>query len=586
MAKDGLRLPYGITDFMKIRREGYYYCDKTQYIPLLEQDHFIIFLRPRRFGKSLLLNVLDAYYNVKYADRFDELFSGLAIGDTPTPLRGSYLVLKFNFSTVDSNPRNVQESFHENVMATLRSFVRAYASHLPDGAGQRIMADGVTMPGALTALFDEVQTAGQRLYVMIDEYDNFANSLMTIDENGYNEAMHGEGYVRLFYNVLKAGTTANDAAIDRIFITGVSPLCLSDVTSGFNIGINYSLEPDFNGMAGFTEKEAREMLSYYSRGGDVFRHTVDELVEVMRPYYDNHCFSDVAARRGEHMFNSNMVLYFIKKYMGNYGEIPKQMLDPNARSDYNKVRMMVKVERSFGDRSRLMQDIVNNGYHDGDLTAEFRLNELTQPDKMASLLFYLGLLTYGQAVGMTTLVVANEAMREQYRDYLATCYAATVDWRTDINTMNRLWGSWSRDGLWRPMVEYIASVMHDNDSVRDHSRDGEAFVKGFMLAHICAGQGYLVQTEREAGHGYSDITLTPIREDYRHALVLELKYCRPGSADADVERLRSEAVAQVARYAADKGLKKGQEAKGKKLHAGVAVFRGWTLEVVEDVKID
>ncbi len=590
MASSKKLIPYGISDFEKIRLENYYYVDKTEYIRSLEEYNYVLFLRPRRFGKSLLVNMLKAYYDVNYADKFEALFGNLAIGRKPTERRNSYLMLSFNFSGVDSRPELVQESFNCSVTAAIKRFLNSYRDRLGQDAFRRVIDETTNCAETLAALSAVVSEAGQKMYVTVDEYDNFANTLMTIDESVYQNVLHADGFIRYFYNVLKESTTDNNAAIDRIFITGVSPLCLSDVTSGFNIAANISTDPRFNAMAGFKENEVSAMLNTLIGERPSSRQDLESVATLMKSYYDNYCFCEDAAEDGEHIFNSDMTLYFIDKYISRGGKAPSNMLDPNVRQDYSKIRMMVRYESKFGNKSCRMQTILNNGYTLTPLNTEFQISELTDEKNLVSLLFYLGLLTYGkikiEGHGMTSeaigLTVANEAMRQQYGTYLSNAYGEALQWRTDNDTMDNLWVNWSYFGQWHPLISYIASVMHDNDSVRDFSPDGEQFVKGFMLAHLCNGNGYIVRTEAEMGHGYSDLYLYPIATEYHHALVLEIKYVKPTATDAEVETKRKEALTQVVKYVSDSRLQIEARAKGWSLTSAIAVFRGWKAEVVEE----
>ena len=302
-------LPYGMSDFATIRKENRYYVDKTMFIPKLEEFKYQMFLRPRRFGKSLMLNMLAAYYDVAMKDSFDELFGGLYIGENPTEERNKYLILKFNFSGIDPDETKVQDSFNTNVLDTLVSFAKKYKDLLPEGTASKI-ANETKSNDAFTKLTNIIQLAGLQIYAIIDEYDNFANTMLADSESNYMNLTHGDGFFRLFFNNLKAATTENDAAVSRIMISGVTPLTLSDVTSGYNIGMNISADSQFNSLAGFTETEFRQMLEYYHDTTGVFHHTVDELIEITKPWYDNNCFSTKSVDE-ERMYNSDMGLYVL-----------------------------------------------------------------------------------------------------------------------------------------------------------------------------------------------------------------------------------------------------------------------------------
>lgn len=387
---------------------------------------------------------------------------------------------------------------------------------------------------------------------------------------------HADGFFRLFFNILKAGTTMNDAPIDRMFITGVSPLCLSDVTSGFNIGSNYSLDFRLNSAIGFSETEVRNMLAYYEHETGVFKHSVDELVGIMKPYYDSNCFA-VECVNDERMFNSDMALYFLKEYVRKNGSLPDQMIDTNISTDYNKMKMLVRFERRFEQKSRLLQKITLQGWWRSELVREFSLGDLLKPSNVVSLLYYMGLLSWGpDERGRAVFVIPNEVVRQQYYHYMTECYAHTIDWQPDVAVLDELWSGFAYDGDCEALLAYLASLVKENSSVRDFGPEGEAFVKGFMLSHLCRTSSYYAQSEREASKGYMDIFLEP-RTDVDHGVIIELKYCKASAPDSEVKSLLDDAVSQADRYAVDHSLLSRAAARNWTLHRAAMVFRGWSL---------
>ena len=289
------RLPYGMMNFEDIRLENYYYVDKTAFIPMIEQaDRFFFFIRPRRFGKSLTLNLLQHYYDVRAKDKFDTLFGDLYIGQHPTHDRNSYLVLKLNFSGIIGELNNYRQGLDAHCQTMFDYFCDIYADYLPQGIKEKLdEKDGAVEQ--LEYLYTECQKTNQKIYLFIDEYDHFTNAILSDagSLHRYTDETHKESYLRAFFNKVKAGT---DSCIKRCFITGVSPVTMDDLTSGFNIGTNYSLTPEFNAMMGFTEEEVREMLTYYSTNSP-FHHSVDELIEIIKPWYDNYCFAKESLER-------------------------------------------------------------------------------------------------------------------------------------------------------------------------------------------------------------------------------------------------------------------------------------------------
>ena len=524
--------------------------------------------------------MLEAYYDVLRANDYEANFGGLDIYKQTTPKQGKYMIMKFNFSTIDSNEGNVEQSFNEKTYDTIIKFIRRYKEYLPKETAEYVAQANGKCDLALSKLFEVAENCPYKIYVLIDEYDNFANTLFSTNEDAYRNLTHGDGFFRLFFNVLKAMTTANDAPVDRIFITGVSPLTLSDVTSGFNIAANLSINAQMNDTMGFSESEVRQMLEYYRKETGVFQHTVDELITIMKPYFNNYCFSKKAINK-ERVFNTDMVLHFLRNYIMEEGSLPDNMLDPNITTDFFKMEKMVKIERSFGEKSQIIQRILNEGKTAFELNPEFSIAELTHASVLKSLLFYMGLLSFGtDENGYPAFVVPNNAVRIQYSRYLEKCYANTIGWRTDIAKISSLWNKLSFEGDCKPYIQYLASVMHDFSSERDFNAQGAAFVKGFMLSHFCKNTNYTVYTELEANHGFTDLYLEPLGTK-RYAYMIELKYCNFNSSDEVVAKLKADAESQLQRYLADHRINERCAERKWELQTAVVVFRGWKLEVLE-----
>ena len=573
-------LPYGMSDFATIRKENRYYVDKTMFIPKLEEFKYQMFLRPRRFGKSLMLNMLAAYYDVVMKDSFDELFGGLYIGDNPTEERNKYLILKFNFSGIDPDETKVQDSFNTNVLDTLVSFAKKYKDLLPEGTASKI-ANETKSNDAFTKLTNIIQLAGLQIYAIIDEYDNFANTMLADSESNYMNLTHGDGFFRLFFNNLKAATTENDAAVSRIMISGVTPLTLSDVTSGYNIGMNISADSQFNSLAGFTETEFRQMLEYYHNATGVFHHTVDELIEITKPWYDNNCFSEDSID-DDRMYNSDMGLFFIREYIKKNGKIPENMVDSNISSDYNKMTKLIRFEQQFGEKTSLIQRINNDGYIYGTIKPEFALNDLDRYENLVSLMFYMGLLSVGaHQAGRTKLIIPNSTVRQQYFRYMQRNYDTFVSWKTDDNIMSDLGYSLAWKGEHERFFRYIASCMKDATKNNDFNKYGEAFVKGFFLCQFGVNLNYFTPfTEQELDHGYSDLYLKP-RIGTPHGYIIELKYCKHSSTPAEVKALLEQARVQLPNYINAKHLTTEAKDGNWTLHPIILVFKGWELAEYE-----
>ena len=579
------RLPYGLSDFPRLISEDYYYVDKTRYIELLEnQPNFLFLLRPRRFGKSLFMAMLETYYSVDYRERFDELFSGLYIGQHPTPSRNKYLALRFNFSEVSSNPDEVERSFKAYCCMVIKDFIIGHEALLGSDVWKVVREDDTDPSAMLSALNRHISRTGcPHIYLLIDEYDNFTNTLLaTYGTERYRRTTHGEGFIREFFNTIKAATTGPGAAIDRLFITGVSPVTMDDVTSGFNIGTNISLLPQFNGIVGFTTEEVREMTAYYREAGvlpsDV---SVDGLLEEMKPWYDNYCFS--SRKAGEHMFNSDMALYYLNNYIQQQMP-PEAMVDNNIRTDYGKLRHLVQVDRRLGKNTSVIQQLVSEGRVTASISTSFPAERMVETDNFTSLLFYFGMLSIqGTDFGDTILGIPNLTVREQLYTYLVEAYRNASLFALDLSVLSDLVKGMALHGEWEPVFRYFAAELERQSAVREFI-EGEAHVKGFLLAYLGLTRGYTILPEHESSKGYADFYMMPDLQrqpDIAYSYLVEVKYARRDAIPTELSALKAQAAGQLRRYAADE---KVQKSKGHTtLRLLTLLFRGWELEAEEVV---
>lgn len=573
-------LPYGMMNFADIRLDNYYYVDKTSFIPVIEQsDRFFFFIRPRRFGKSLTLNMLQHYYDVRTRDKFDALFGDLYIGKHPTRDRNSYLVLYLNFSGISGELHNYRQGLDAHCNTSFDYFCDIYAEYLPKGI-KEVLNEKAGAVEQLDYLYHQCELAGQQIYLFIDEYDHFTNAILSDAESihRYTEETHKEGYLRAFFNRVKAGTYSS---IKRCFITGVSPVTMDDLTSGFNIGTNYSLTPKFNAMMGFTEDEVREMLTYYSTKAP-FHHTVDELIEFMKPWYDNYCFAQECYDQPT-LYNSNMVLYFVKNYIDNNGKAPRNMIESNIRIDYEKLRMLIRKDKEFAHDASIIQTLVSQGYITGELKDGFPAANIVDSDNFVSLLYYFGMLTVsGTYKGKTKLIIPNQVVREQLYTYLLNTYNE-ADLSFNNHEKDELSSALAYDGAWQSYFDYIADCLKRYASQRDKQK-GESFVHGFTLAMTAQNRFYRPISEADTQSGYVDIFLSPMLEiypDMSHSYIIELKYARYKDPESRVEELRAEAIAQTNRYADTDRVKNAIGTT--QLHKIVVVYKGMEMRVCEEV---
>ncbi len=574
------RIPYGMMNFEDVRKEDCYYVDKTPYIEEVEASNkYFFYIRPRRFGKSLTLSMLQNYYDVNKEDKFEQLFGNLYIGKHPTPERNKYLVLWLDFSSVAAGLDDYKDGLDANCNLAYNDFCDVYQSLLPKGIKEEMnKLDGCV--DQLLFLCREANKAGQQIYLFIDEYDHFTNKILGEPQHmtSYRKQTHGEGYLRLFFDAVKSATATS---LKRVFVTGVSPVTMDDLTSGFNIGTNYSLSADFNEMTGFTEEEVRDMLTYYSTVCP-FRHSVDELIKTMKPFYDNYCFALQSYGRVT-MYNSVMVLYFIDQYISNGYEIPMDMIEENIRIDYNKLRMLIRHDKEFANDASIIQRLVTQGFVTGTLKKGFPAESINDPDNFVSLLFYFGMITIaGTYRGKTKFVIPNEVVREQIYAYLLSTYQEN-ELTYDKHEKGELESALAYDGDYRSYFAYIADTIKQYSSQRDRQK-GEAYVHGFTLAMTCQNMFYRPVSELDNQGGYADIFLRPLLENYpdlEHSYIVELKYCKADATDEQVEKLKADAIEQVNRYADSEVVR--TDVRNTRLHKLVVIFRSVDMVVCEEI---
>ena len=551
MKQNVKRLPYGINDFEAVIEQNQYYVDKTMYLPLLEnQPSNIIFIRPRRFGKSIFLSMLHAYYDCSKKEKFQTLFGDLWVGKHPTPLQGRYQVLHLDFSYVGGSIDKLEENFDMYLRVKLDGFMRIYQEfYLTDFKEKFFKTDSATEKLAL--LQDETATKGIPLYLIIDEYDNFTNTVLNEQgENVYWAITHADGFYRDVFKKFKG-------MFERIFITGVSPVTLDDVTSGFNIGWHISTKPEFNQMLGFSLEEVRKMFAYYKEvGGIPATSDIEVMIDEMKPWYDNYCFSEDALKNQSKVFNCDMVIYYLRNYMDR-GEAPKQMIDPNTMTDYNKMKKLLQLDKLDGDRKGIIRTIAETGQIVTSLENTFPASRLTNPQTFTSLLFYYGMLTIKDTFGdMLILGIPNNNVRKQYYGYLLEQYQEEKF--VDLTQMKILFTYMALEGKWRDALEAMAKAYEDVSSVRD-GIESERNLQGFFMAYLNLNNYYYTAPELELNHGYCDFFLLPNLTHYstKHSYILELKVLPKKDYEAKPEDGKlskaevqwQEAEKQIKRYA-------------------------------------
>lgn len=567
------RIPYGVSNFVDVIEQNQYYVDKTMYLPLLEDQPSNLFLiRPRRFGKSIFLSMMSAYYDIARKDDFERLFGNLWIGSHPTRLQGTFQIMSFDFSRVGGSREQLEVNFQIYCTGELNIFMNKYHDFYSDHIRAQFEA-APTFEAKLQVILGEAHLRNYPLYLIVDEYDNFTNVVLNEHgENVYHTLTHADGFYRNAFKKFK-GT------FDRILMMGVSPVTLDDLTSGFNIGWNISTKQQFNTMLGFSETDVRQMFQYY-KDREQLKGDIDEMITEIKPWYDNYCFSKPSLTCDPKMFNCDMVLYYLRNYM-DLGKSPKEMIDPNTRTDYNKMKKLIRLDKLDGNRKGVLRKITEEGQIITTLTTTFPAIDITKPEIFPSLLFYYGMLTITATRGnYLVLSIPNNNVRKQYYEFLLEEYQDNR--HINLNDLGLMYYEMAYEGHWRETMEFIAHAYKENSSVRS-SIEGERNLQGFFTAYLSTNAYYLIAPELELNHGYCDLFLMPdlIRYDVKHSYIIELKYLSTKDSEAKAEAQWQEAVEQIKGYAV--GAKVRQMVHGTELHCIVMQFRGWELERVEEV---
>ncbi len=569
------RIPYGESDFQRIRRNRWLYVDKSRFLRRLEEERYVFLIRPRRFGKSLWVSLLENYYDRFWADRFEATFAGTDVGQHPTGEQSRYVVLRFDFSAVDDRLETLEREFETYCMIELRGTLERHPDLFPETARKRILAP----PSIATKLAELFRYAGDHdiaLYVLIDEYDNFANTVLAHHgAEAYHSFTHGGGFYRNFFATLKAATARSGGGLERLFIIGVSPITMDDVTSGFNIGKNISLHPDFNEMVGFTEEEVRRLVETY-RGRGVFNQDVETAMGIMGQWYNGYRFAEDA---DNDLYNTDMVLYYLDQSIPNR-RVPKYLIDTNVRIDYGKLRHLLVAGRQLNGNFDLLRNVIGDEQVDTDIQPGFPLKDLTRPENFLSLLHYFGLLSIREVVdGVPRLAIPNQTVKRLMYGFLRDAYRDVEVFSVNLFRFEQLMMAMANRGEWRPVLEFLSEAIARQTGIRDYIA-GEKVIQGFLAAYLSVTGYYVFRSEAEMGKGHADIALEPLVARYPHlrrGYLIELKYLkRSEPADqAAVTAAAADARAQLARYLADQRL--ARQFPGVRFTGLIVVFHGWEL---------
>ena len=582
------QVPYGVADFATVIEQNLYYVDKTMFIPELEkQPRNLFFIRPRRFGKSIFLSMLYSYYDCTQSHKFQSLFGNLWIGQHPTPLQGKYQVLFLDFSQITGNIDKLETKFNSYLSINLDAFVRQYSDYY-QAEMEEILAQE-DFEEKMELIFKAAKAHQYHLYLIIDEYDNFTNVILNErGENVYHAITHVDGFYRDVFKKFKGN-------FERIFMMGVSPVTLDDVTSGFNIGWNISIKPEFDEMLGFSTTDVVEMFTYYKEHGSIpVDSDIDAIVNDMKPWYDNYCFAKQALKKKTRMFNCDMVLYYLRNYM-DAGCPPEEMIDPNTRTDYGKMKKLLQFDKLDGERKGIIRKIAEEEQIVTQLYESFSAYQIPKAEIFPSLLFYYGMLTIKGTRGSKLILgIPNNNIRKQYYGYLEEEYQAKA--YVDVNQLTDYYYDMAYDGKWEEGLRFMADAYAKVSSVRD-GIEAERNLQGFFMAYLNLNDYYITAPELELNHGYCDFFLLPDLTHYasQHSYILELKvlskkdfsaivegeFTEDGKPMTKAEKQWREALDQIHRYAEAPRVEALRQ--GTKLHLIIMQFEGWELKRMEEV---
>lgn len=540
-----IKLPYGISNFKSLREQNYIYIDKTSYIAILESlgGKYLFYTRPRRFGKSLFLSVLEHYYGLEHENKFTALFAGLHIGQHPTVIRNSYFVLKLNFSGLNTEDQwALESSFRLAFKDALITFFNKYSDFFAEAAMYKeTIHHKEDFRSLWSLLFEAVRDSGYKIYLIIDEYDHFANDIIAMGDGAfYKQIVRAAGFVRDFYEAIKIGT---ETVIDRIFMTGVSPIMLDDLTSGFNISTNLTMSVTLNEMLGFTEKEVKTLMDQI--GMDSAEETT---IQDLRKNYNGYLFNKDGQAK---VYNPDMILYFLTQWQMS-GHYPEQLMDENVKTDYGRLQRLIANDHN----RQMLNEIIQNEEVAADIINKFSFDQMYDDHNFVSLLFYMGLLTIDRQEKMRlVLKIPNYVIKTVFWEYIEKRLRSEYEIRLNTEELRLTIEQMAFEGTIKPYIKYIAENVLKSLSNRDLAQFNEKYIKVILFTYLIGSKAYRPYSEREIENGYIDIYLEKdLRiQGIQYEWILELKYVKK-SDSALLAKVTEDGLMQLANYAASREL--------------------------------
>ncbi len=569
-----LKIPYGQSSFKTVVRQGFFYQDRTAYIRKLEDlnSRFLFYLRPRRFGKSLFITMLHSYYGLEHKANFSKLFGHLDIGQNPTENANAYMVLSLEYSRIDTkSEESTFKGFLRNTKNSVKAFLEDYAAYFSTDAISRVLENDQPVD-VLTSLFSAYNSANSdqnlpKIYILIDEYDHFANELVSFNYKFFATSVSQNGFVRKFYESIKMAT--REGIVERLFVTGVSPLTLDSMTSGFNISYSLTLRPDFHEMMGFTEPEVTQILL----GIGIKESEINNVVDDLRAWYDGYLFNLNAKN---HVYNPDMVLYFALEYL-EQNKYPDNLLDPNIATDYAKIRNLFKIQHKEKENFEALKQLRNEGFLEATLTDQFSLERDFSTDDVASLLFYMGFLTMkSEKLGVHQFAFPNFVIERLYADYFVDTLKSTAELNVENRNLRLALvdlAEGNPEPFYREVTEILVAL-----SNRDMQGFTENSLKAIFVSLLFQQKFYYIHSEYETSRKYVDVFCEGMRNfDVPFDSAFELKYVKM-SEKVDLDKEFAAAEIQLLNYLR---LKKFNERPSIKAY--VVVVHGVTIHSKEIV---
>ncbi len=532
-----MRLPYGISNFEKLVNQGYDYIDKTKYIELLENSNesYIFFLRPRRFGKSLFISMMKYYYDVLCKDKFNSLFGKFYIGKQPTPKANSYHILFFEFSRIDtSSEKTIYRDFSKRIQESTESYLKSY------GYNQQCINRILSLDSPnliMTDFFSMIKN--EKIYILIDEYDHFANKILADNPRIFNQIISNTGFVRVFYETIKTATF--EGIVDRLFITGITPITLDALTSGFNIGKNLSTRKELNEMMGFTENEVKSLIQNILKNCPLDQ---DHMFDDIKNWYNGYLFHPQANQR---IYNPDMILYFATEFDQQNCQYPMELIDVNVVSDYGRLGQLFNIKNPDANY-QVLNELIESGQISANLTPLFNFEKDISQEDFISLLFYMGFISM-RAMGFAEIIFAipNFVIKKLYYNFFLELMKGKQNIDIQTNEIKKAMIMLARDGSIEPILTQVENVLK-SFSNRDFIKFDEKYIKAILITLINLSNIYYIKSEPEIEQKYPDILLLarkPFKVNYQY--MIELKYIKK-SQHHKLEQVKADGLIQLNEY--------------------------------------